>query len=101
MPSPNQKEKEIDHIFFNLFELDLEYEEDSIFMIVLNDIASKHGTDATSILPHEDLRITGLNLPIHIAVEFKSLQFHLKNLKEKDCSQSIVVSTISPSMGQI
>ena len=45
MPSPNQTKKEIDHMFFNLFELDLEDEEDSneellIFMSVLSDIDS-------------------------------------------------------------
>ena len=32
----NQTEKKMDHIFFNLFELDPETEEDSIFMGVLN-----------------------------------------------------------------
>ena len=43
MPSPNKIENEIDHMFFKLFELDPEDEEDSneedlIFMSVLSDI---------------------------------------------------------------
>ena len=58
MPSPNQTENEMDHIFIKLFELDLEdekdsNEEDSIFMTVLNDIASKHGIDAIALFPEK------------------------------------------------
>ena len=52
-------------------------------MIVLNDIASNHGTDAISILPREDLRSAGLRLHIHLVVEVNSLQFYLNNLQDK------------------
>ena len=41
----------MDHLFFNLFELDTENEEDSIFMGVLNDIDSKHRTDDIALSP--------------------------------------------------
>ena len=61
----------MDHIFFNLFELDPENEEDSVFMCALNEIASKHGIDAMCLLPSEDLRSAVLNLTIHLAVEAK------------------------------
>ena len=49
MPSPNQANNEMDHIFFNLFELDSEEEkywneENLITMSVLSGMDSKHGT---------------------------------------------------------
>ena len=77
MPSLNQIEKEMDHVFFNIFELNLEDEEYSneeglIFMSVLSDIALKHGRYTIYLLPYEYLRSTGFNLPIYLAVKFKS-----------------------------
>ena len=52
MTSPNQ----MDHIFFNIFELNPEDEEDSneedlIFMSFLSDISSKHGIYTMSLFP--------------------------------------------------
>ena len=46
----------MDHVFFNLFELNPEDEEDSnkedsIFSSVLSDIVSKHGTDSAALFP--------------------------------------------------
>ena len=78
MTSPTQIEKE--NTFFNLLELDLEDEEDSIFMSVLSDIASKRGMDTTAFFPSEDLRSTILNLPTFLVVKAKSLHLHLKHL---------------------
>ena len=72
----------MNHLFFNLLELHPEDEEESIFMRFLRDIASKQGTDSIVIFPSEDLRITGLNLPIRLVVEVKSIQFCLKHLQE-------------------
>ena len=83
MPSPNQVEKEMNHLFLNFLELDPEDEEWPIFMSVLRDIASKHGTFDMPILSHEDLRRMSANLPICLGVEVKSLQLHLKYLQEK------------------
>ena len=88
MPEPNQMEKEMDHIFFSLFETDLEDEKDSneedlTLMSILSEIDSKHGTDTMSLLLYEDLRSTGLNLPVRLSVKVKSFQFYLKHLKEK------------------
>ena len=83
MPSPNQTEKETNHLFFNLIELDPEDEEDSIFMSVLNDITSKCGIGTIDLLPREDLHSTRLNLPDCLAVEVKSLQHYLKHFQEK------------------
>ena len=73
----------MNHLFFNLFELDLEDEEDSIFMSVLSDIASKYGVDATILFTCEDLCSTCLNLPICLALEVKLCQFYLKHLQEE------------------
>ena len=67
MPSPNQKEKDMDHVFFNIFDLCLENEVDSIFMGVLNDIDSNHGTDTIDLFTREDIRSAGLNLSIRLA----------------------------------
>ena len=39
--------------------------------------------DTITILAHGDLRRTGLNLPIRLAVEVKLLQFYLNHLKEE------------------
>ena len=83
MPLPNQIEKEISHLFFNLLELDLEDEEESIFMSVVSDIDSKVGVEAIALLSCEDLRSIGTNLPFCLAVEFKSLQLHLHHLQEE------------------
>ena len=80
MHSPNQIEKEMNHLLFNLFELDPEDEEESIFISILRDIASKNGADCMALFPYKDLHITGLNLPIHLSVEVKSIQFYLKHL---------------------
>ena len=44
---------------------------------------SKHGTDATDILSHEDLRSMGTSLPFYLVAEIKSLQLHLKHLQEE------------------
>ena len=84
MPLPNKIEKEMDRIFIDLFELDTEDGEDSIFMWVLNDMVSMHGMDTIVLWPREDLHIRGLILLIHLAVEVKSLQFYLKHLQEKE-----------------
>ena len=96
MPYPNQIEKEIDHMFFNLLELNPEDEEGLIFMSVLSVIASKYGTCTIDLFPYEDFRSKGLNLPIRLAVNVKSFQFYLKYLQEKGCCQSMVVSTTRP-----
>ena len=63
MPSTNKTKKELDHIFFNLFELYRKYEEDwseehLVFMSILSHIASKYGTDAIALLSREELRET-------------------------------------------
>ena len=52
-------------------------------MSALRDISSNHGTDAIALLPHEDLRSTGLNIHILLTVEVKLLQFYLKHLQEE------------------
>ena len=95
MPSTDQTKKELDHIFFNLFELDQEDEEDwneenLVFMSVLSDIASKHRTYDIALLSHEELRgiiakesKQDINLPHYLRGHVKSLQFCLKNLQEK------------------
>ena len=49
MHSPNQIEKEMSHLFFNLLELDPEDKEDSIFMSVLSDIVSKYEINAIAL----------------------------------------------------
>ena len=63
----------MDHIFFNLLELDPEIEEDSILMGVLNGMGLKHKMHVIALFLHEYLRSTCLNLPILLAVEVKSL----------------------------
>ena len=73
----------MDYLFFDLFELDTENEEDSIFMGVLKDATSKHGMDSIALLEHEELRTTYLSIPIRLDVEVNSLQFYLKHLQEK------------------
>ena len=100
MPSPDQIEKEIDHVFFNLLGLDQEDEEDSIFVRVLRYIASKQRIDGTSLFPCEDFRSTCFNLHMRLFVEVRSLQFYLKHLQEKGFFYSMIVSTILPSMSQ-
>ena len=78
-------------MFFKLFWLDIEDEEDwneehLIFIKILNDMTSKHGTDAIVILSHEELRKIlretkakgnkkGTNLPYYVSSDVKSLQF--------------------------
>ena len=52
-------------------------------MGVLNEAGSKHGMDAIALLAHEDFRSTGLDRPIHLAVEVKSLKLHMKHLKRE------------------
>ena len=49
--SNNQIEKKMDHMLFNLFELNPEDEEVSIFMSALSDIVSKHGTESAAFSP--------------------------------------------------
>ena len=44
-------------------------------MSVLRDIDSEHGAEAIAIFPYEDLRGTGLNLPVRVDVEVSSFQF--------------------------
>ena len=99
MPSTGQTNKELDHIFFNLFWLDPEYEEDwneenLIFMKILSDVASKHVTCAIVLLSHEELseilrkikskaNMQGTNHHFHLSGDVRSLQFYLSNLKEK------------------
>ena len=82
MPSSNQTEKEMSHLFFNIFELDPKDEKESIFMSILSDLASKHALDAIALLLHECLRRKGLNLPIRLAMEVKSIKFCLQQLQE-------------------
>ena len=55
MPSPNQTKKKMDHIFFNLFELDPEDEDDSIFGRILIIKWSKDGTNDMVLLPCKEL----------------------------------------------
>ena len=83
MSLPNQSEKKMDHIFFKIFVSDPEDEEDSIFMSALNDTLLMCRADTINLLPCEDLRNTGLNLPIHLSGELKSIEFCLKYLQEK------------------
>ena len=52
-------------------------------MSFLRNIDSKHGMGTIALLPCKDLRITGFNLPIRLAVKVKSLQFYLKYLQEE------------------
>ena len=75
MTAPNQVDKEMSHLFFNLFELDPEDEQESFFMSVLIDISPKHEKHSTSLFSHEDLLMIGLNLPVHLGMEVKSIQF--------------------------
>ena len=56
MPSPNQIEKEMDHIFFKLFELDPEDEAKSIFTIILTIKLSKNKVGTMVLFPCEELR---------------------------------------------
>ena len=58
---------------FNLIELDLEYEEESIFMSVLSNISSKRGMDAIALLIFENLRSTCASLPFYLGAKVKSL----------------------------
>ena len=117
MPSPDQRNKELDHIFFNLFELDpldeVDWNENHlIFMDVLSEMALKHGTCAIVLLSHEELREIlheikakarkkHTHLTVCLSSDVRSLQLCLKNLQEKDCSHLMVVSTTLPSMSQI
>ena len=80
MPLSNQIKKETNHVFFSLLELDPEGKEESTFMSVLSDIASKHGTDVIDLSPYEETRSAGSSLPFYLVVEIKSLQFCLKHL---------------------
>ena len=73
MPSSNQIEKKMDHLFFSLFELDPENEEDSIFIGDWNEGKSNHGMDIIALLAHEEIRSTGLRFTIRLAVEVNSL----------------------------
>ena len=84
MPLSNQTEKKMNHIFFNLFELDLENEEDAIFIGVLNDATSKHGMDAIALLKCEELLSTCLSVHVRLDVEVNSLQLYLKHFQEKE-----------------
>ena len=68
---PDQIEKEMNHLFFNLIELDPEDEEEWIFTSVLNDIASKRGSDDIALLYHEDLHSTGAIISLFLVVEVK------------------------------
>ena len=79
-----------------------------VFISVLSEIASKHGAEAIVLLSRDELREIkakadkkGTNLPRYLLGDVKSLQFCLKNLQEKDYSNSMVVSTLRPFMSQI
>ena len=83
MPSPNQTEKQTSRLFFSLLKLEPEDEEESFFTIILSGIDLKHGLDAISLLPCEDIHITRENLPFYIVADDKSRQFHLNYFQEK------------------
>ena len=67
-------------------------------MSISKDIASKHGMGAIALFLRECLRSIGLNLPIRLGVEFKSLQFHIKHLQEKGLDGSFDCSSIDDSV---
>ena len=80
----------MDQIFFNLFELDLEDEEDSIFARILKRKLSKYGVEAMVLLSFEELREIkekldkqAENLPSCLFSKMKALQFYLKHLHAK------------------
>ena len=54
--STSYTKKEMDHIFFNLFGLDREEEEDSSFARILTRKWSKDGIDAMVLLPWKEIR---------------------------------------------
>ena len=95
MPFPDQTKKELDHIFFNLFELcpwdeECWNEDHFIFISFLSDVAWKYGTCAIALLSYEKLRKViakpknqDTNLPCYLYGYMMSLQFCLKNLQEK------------------
>ena len=88
MPSPNRTKKEMDRIFFNLFELDPKDENDLIFARILRRKCSKDGTCAMVIFPWKEVReMQGKNLSWCRLRKIKSLQFCMKNLQ-------MLVSTI-------
>ena len=55
MPSTNQVEREINHLFFKIFELDPEEEVKSIFTSILTKKLSKDGVDAMILFSYEKL----------------------------------------------
>ena len=99
MPSPDQKKKELDLIFFNLLWLDPEEEECwneeyLIFIKIISDMASKHRIEAIVLLSHEEIRKIlseikakaskqGTNSPRCLSSDVRSLQIYLKTLQEK------------------
>ena len=96
MISTDHTKKEIDHIFFKLFELDPKDEEDwneehLVFISVLRDATSKHGAHTIDLLCYEEIREIksmsdkqGTNLPCYLLGDTKSIQFYLKNFQEKE-----------------
>ena len=100
MHSPNQIVKDMNHAFFDLIELDPEDEEEKMFMSVLCDTTSEHGTDAIALLSCEDLLSMDANLPFYLVEEVKSLQLYLKRLQEEGFYSIDDISTIRPSMSQ-
>ena len=83
MSAPNQTEKYVSNVLINLFQLDLEDEEESIFMVTLIDTLSEDGTGAITLLHYEDIRNIGANFPFYLVVEVKSLHFYLNHLQEQ------------------
>ena len=74
----------MDHIFFNLFGLVREEEDDSSFASILTRKWSKDGTDAMVLLPWKELReMQHENLCFYHLRKIKSLQFYMKNFQEK------------------
>ena len=98
IPSPNQIEKEMNHLFFKLIELDSADKEELTFMSFLNDLSSKYGIDSIALLSHEDLLSIGANLPLFLALEVKSIQLYLRQLQKQVFTQPMIVSTNRPSM---
>ena len=90
MSSPNQIKKDTSRVFINLLQLDLDDEEESIFIRILRDMMLENGIEAIVLLSYEDLRNIkdqadkqGTGLPFYLVTEIKSLQFYLKHLQEK------------------
>ena len=71
MPVPNQIEECASNVLINIFLLDPEDEEESIFIIILRDTMSEDITDSTALLSCEDIHNSGVNLPFYLVTEVK------------------------------